>query len=87
MAIILVQEQSARFAAQAQGLGGLVRVYATFAANIFAVTAAFSALSKAADTANLIKGLDQLGASSGETWARWVKTGRNPDGAISVEIH
>lgn len=54
------------FAKQAQGLGGLVRVYATFAANIFAVTAAFSALSNAADTSNLVKGLDQLGAASGK---------------------
>lgn len=53
------------FANQAQGLGGLVRLYATFAANIFAVSAAFSALKNAADTTNLIKGLDQLGARSG----------------------
>jgi len=55
------------FAKQAQGLGGLVHVYATFAANLFAVTAAFSALSKAADTTNIIKGLDQLGAQSGRS--------------------
>jgi microcompartment protein CcmK/EutM len=53
------------FAAQAQGLGGLVHVYATFAANLFAVSAAFNALSKAADTTNMVKGLDQLGAQSG----------------------
>lgn len=53
------------FANQARGLGGLVRVYATFAANIFAVSAAFNALSRAADTTNLVKGLDQLGAASG----------------------
>ena len=53
------------FAAQAQGLGGLVHVYATFAANLFAVSAAFGALSKAADTTNMIKGLDQLSAQSG----------------------
>lgn len=53
------------FAAQAQGLGGLVQVYATFAANLFAVSAAFTALSKAADTTNMVKGLDQLGAASG----------------------
>lgn len=37
------------FARQAQGLGGLVHLYATFAANIYAVGAAFSALQKAAD--------------------------------------
>lgn len=55
------------FAKQAQGLGGLVHVYATFAANLFAVGAAFRALSAAADTTNMIKGLDQLGAASGKS--------------------
>lgn len=53
------------FSTQARGLGGLVHVYATFAANLFAVSAAFNALSKAADITNLVKGLDQLGAASG----------------------
>jgi hypothetical protein len=53
------------FANQAQGLGGLVRLYATYAANVFAVGAAFRALSAAMDTANMVKGLDQLGAASG----------------------
>jgi len=47
------------FANQAQGLGGLVRLYATYAANVFAVSAAFSALSNAMDTSNMVKGLDQ----------------------------
>ena len=60
-------------------------MYATFAANIFAVTAAFSALSKAADTANLIKGLDQLGASSGRNLGSLgKKLAEISDGAISV---
>ena len=53
------------FAKQAQGLGGLVHVYATFAANLFAVSAAFRALSEAADTTNMVKGIEQLGAASG----------------------
>ena len=53
------------FANQAQGLGGLVRLYATYAANVFAVSAAFKALSDAMDTTNMIQGLDQLGAASG----------------------
>ena len=53
------------FAEQAQGLSGLVRVYATFAANVYAVTAAFRVLSEAMNTANMVKGLDQLGAASG----------------------
>lgn len=53
------------FAKEAQGLGGLVRLYATFAANIFAVTAAFQQLSKAMDTTNMVRGMEQLGAQSG----------------------
>jgi len=53
------------FAKEAQGLGGLVRLYATYAANLFAVSAAFTALKTSADTSNLVKGLDQLGARSG----------------------
>lgn len=74
------------FARQAQGLGGLVHVYATFAANIFAVTAAFTALSKAADYTNMVKGLDQLGAASGRnlgTMALNMK--RLTDGAVSLK--
>lgn len=55
------------FAKQAQGLSGLVHLYATFAANIFAVSAAFTALKNAMDTTNLIKGLDALGANSGRS--------------------
>ena len=54
------------FANQARGLDGLVRLYATYAANVFAAGAAFRALSNAADTTNMIKGMDQLGASSGQ---------------------
>lgn len=53
------------FANQAQGLGGLVRLYATYAANVFAVSAAFRALSDAMDTTNMVQGLNQLGAASG----------------------
>lgn len=53
------------FANQAQGLGGLVRLYATYAANIYAVSAAFNALSTAMNTANMEKGIEQLSASTG----------------------
>lgn len=73
------------FADQARGLGGLVRLYATVAANIFAVSAAFGALKSAADTTNLVKGLDLLGASSGRNLGQ---LSRNlvaaTDGAISL---
>jgi hypothetical protein len=53
------------FAKQSEGLGGLVRLYATYAANIYAAGAAFRALSEAASTANIVQGLNQLGAASG----------------------
>ena len=73
------------FAKQSQGLGGLVRVYATFAANIFAVTAAFTALRTAADTTNMIKGLDQLGAASGQSLGSLSKRlVEVTDGAVSL---
>lgn len=61
------------FAKQAQGLGGLVHVYATFAANLFAVGAAFTALSNAADTTNMIKGIEQLGVQSGRNLGKLSK--------------
>jgi lambda family phage tail tape measure protein len=54
------------FAKEAQGLGGLVRLYATLAANLFAAEAAFRALSNAMNTENMISGLDQMSASSGQ---------------------
>jgi hypothetical protein len=73
------------FADQARGLGGLVRLYATFAANIFAATAAFGALSRAMDTTNMIQGLDQLGAASGRNLGTLSKNlAAASDGAISL---
>ena len=73
------------FAAQAQGLGGLVHVYATFAANLYAVSAAFGALSKAMDLSNMVKGLDQIGASSGRSLGGLAKQMvLVADGAISM---
>ena len=73
------------FAKQAQGLGGLVHIYATFAANLFAVSAAFTALKNAADTDNMVKGLDQLGARSGVALGSLSKRLVDAtDGAISL---
>jgi lambda family phage tail tape measure protein len=72
------------FANQAQGLGGLVRLYATYAANLFAVSAAFQALSNAMDTTNMVRGLDQLGAASGTSLGSLSKDFvKATDGAIS----
>jgi hypothetical protein len=50
------------FAKQSRELDGLVRLYAVYAANIFAAGAAFRALSEAMDTTNMVAGLNQLGA-------------------------
>lgn len=72
------------FANQAQGLGGLVRLYATYAANLFAVTAAFQALSNAMETTNMVRGLDQLGSASGTALGSLSKDFvKATDGAIS----
>lgn len=53
------------FAKQAQGLGGLVALYATFAANIFAVGAAFEALNKAAQVERLVKATEMMSSQVG----------------------
>lgn len=73
------------FANQAQGLGGLVRIYATVAANLFAVSAAFNALKEAANTTNMVKGMDQLGAASGVALGTMAKRfAEATDNAISL---
>jgi hypothetical protein len=50
-----------------QGNGGLVGAYATLAANAFAVSAAFNALRSAAQTEQLLQGLEVQGAKTGRT--------------------
>lgn len=53
------------FAAQSQGLGGVVGVYAAAAANVFALTAAFSALNRAAQFETIIRGTEAFASSIG----------------------
>ena len=53
------------FSKMSQGIGGLVHVYAIFAANIFAVSAAFRALSEAADYSRMIQATEQLSIKTG----------------------
>ena len=73
------------FGKQARGLDGLVRVYAIFAANLFAVSAAFNSLREAAATDSMVKGLDQLGAASGRNLGTLSKEiSRSVDGAVSL---
>ena len=55
------------FAAQSAGLGGVVGVYAAAAANVFAITAAFTALNRAAQFATIIQGTEQLANAVGSS--------------------
>ena len=54
-----------QFSRQAQGLGGLVRVYATVAANIFAVSSAFQVLRSNANLQNMIESSNELSQVTG----------------------
>ena len=53
------------FARESQGLGGLVRLYATYAANIYALSAAFDFLRKSAATDTMISAMDQMAGQTG----------------------
>lgn len=53
------------FARQAQGMGGLVHLYATFAANIWSVQAAYMALSNAFEQARMEKAAEMMSTSVG----------------------
>ena len=56
-----------QFAAQASGLGGLVSAYAGAAATVFAVTAAFNALQKAAQFEQIIQGTNTFSSQFGSS--------------------
>ena len=74
------------FAAQASGLGGLVHLYATFAANIYAASAAFNALKDAMNVMHLTQGLDQLSASSGKNLGTLAaQLNKVTDGALNMQ--
>lgn len=49
------------------GSGGVVGAYATLAANVFAVTAAFNALRQASQVEQVFRGLEAAGARTGQT--------------------
>lgn len=81
----LSRGDSRDFARQAQGLGGLVHVYATFAANVFAVSTAFNALSKAMDFTIMQKSADILSGQLGVSLNNTAKALRDVvDGGISA---
>ena len=59
------KNSTAAFAKQAQGLGGLVHIYATVAANVWALTAAFQVLKNAADVSIMAEAARDLSISTG----------------------
>lgn len=74
------------FANQAQGLGGLVRLYATWAANIYAVGAAYSALEKAAVSQRLITTAEKFGDVMGVSMSKIAKDIQQVTGyAVSLQ--
>ena len=62
------------FAAQSQGLGGLVAAYAGAAATTFALQQAYDKLSKAAQVTQTLEGLKSLAAASGESSTKILKS-------------
>ena len=75
------------FAKQAQGIqGGLVPAYATLAANVFAITAAFGALQRAAQVEQLAAGFTFLGNTAGRTATLVAENlTKITEGALSME--
>jgi hypothetical protein len=63
-----------QFSSQAAGLGGLVGAYAGAAATIFALQQAFSALNRAAQVENIIRGTQTLAAQVGESGNKIIKS-------------
>jgi len=68
------------------GSSGVVAAYATFAANVFALTAAFGALQRAAQLQNLEAGFERLANSVGRTSTMMAQSIQTlTDGAISYD--
>ena len=57
------------FSKQAQGMGGVVRAYATIAAHVFALSAAFNILKVSADLSSMEKSARSLAATTGINYA------------------
>lgn len=74
------------FSKQAGVVGGLVPIYATFAANVFAVSAAFGVLSRNAAIRQLETSLDSIGIAAGKNLPLVAQNLRDITGqAISTE--
>ena len=64
----MTSNSTKEFSKMQQGMGGLVGAYATLAAQVFAVSAAFQFLSSAANLNNLIAGQEAMGSVTGRTY-------------------
>jgi hypothetical protein len=74
-----------QFAAQSQGLGGIVAIYAGAAANIIAITSAFSALARAARNEEVIKGTENLASQIGASGSKIIQSLKQiTEGQLSV---
>ena len=74
------------FAKQAQGLGGLVHVYATVAANVFALSSAFNVLKSNADLKIMEQASRQLSIASGTNFNLVAKSLKDvTGGAVSMK--
>ena len=70
-----------QFSSQASGLGGLVTAYAGAAANVFALTMAFSALQRAAQAETIIRGTENLAAAVGVSGRQVIASLKDVTGA------
>ena len=69
-------------------MGGIVGVYATIAAQVFAVSAAFQFLKDASDVSNLIAGQKALGAVTGVAYQTITQSVRDATlGRLSLQKH
>lgn len=74
------------FAKAARGIEGIVPIYATFAANVFAISAAFNILQRNAALQKLEESLNVIGETAGRNLPRLAKSLREITGnAISTE--
>ena len=84
--LVSAKNSTSAFAKQAQGLGGLVHVYATIAANVFALSAAFSVLKTNADLQIMKKAAADLSRSTGINFAKVAKKMKEVTrGALSMK--
>lgn len=73
------------FSREAQGLGGLVRIYATVAANLFALTSAYRVLKDAASHRIMIESAKELGKVTGINYAGVARDLKNiTNGALNT---